>query len=290
MHARVLGSVVLIGASIGLVACGSSGSSTTRGSTTATDLSSCTPASLKTHAANTLTVGTDQPAYPPYFVNNDPSNGQGFESAVAYAVAKTLGYPAHAVTWTTVPFDSSYAPGPTTSTTTWTSSRSPPARKKAVDFSAPYYDVAESIVAMKGTKAASVTDAGRAARALKLGAQLGTTDADTISNVIKPSSARLLHQQRPCGAGAQERPDRRARGRPADRVLHHLGAGQGHGHRRVSWLPAPTPGAVRRAAGEGQPAHHLREQGGGRAEGQRAVWRRSRPSGWRTRATRRVLQ
>ena len=60
----------------------------------------------------TLTVGTDKPAFPPYFVDDDPTNGKGFESAVAYAVADELGFAKDEVKWTVVPFNSSYAPGP----------------------------------------------------------------------------------------------------------------------------------------------------------------------------------
>ena len=59
-----------------------------------------------------LTVATDKPAYPPYFENNDPTNGQGFESAIAYAIAKQLGYARAEVKWAVEPFNSSYAPGP----------------------------------------------------------------------------------------------------------------------------------------------------------------------------------
>ena len=62
--------------------------------------------------AGTLTVGTDKPAFPPYFEDDDPTNGKGFESAVAYAIAKKLGFAKSEVKWTIVPFNSSYAPGP----------------------------------------------------------------------------------------------------------------------------------------------------------------------------------
>jgi hypothetical protein len=59
-----------------------------------------------------LTVATDKPVYPPWFVNNKPANGQGYESAVAYAVAAQLGFKPSQVTWAYEPFNSSYAPGP----------------------------------------------------------------------------------------------------------------------------------------------------------------------------------
>ena len=75
------------------------------------DLSDCTPDKLETQKAGTLTVATDSPAFPPYFVDDDPTNGQGFESAVAYAIADQLGFEQADVEWVVEPFNSSYAPG-----------------------------------------------------------------------------------------------------------------------------------------------------------------------------------
>lgn len=188
MRVRTLGgAVLLIGAAIGLAACGSSSSSSATGSTTATDLSSCTPSSLKTHAAGTLTVGTDQPAYPPYFVNNQPSNGQGFESAVAYAVAKTLGYPTSAVKWTTVPFDSSYTPGPKNFDFDVNEISITPDRLKAVDFSSPYYTAPQAVIVKKGSKYATATSLAGLKDAT-LGVQIGTTSLTAVNDVIKPSN------------------------------------------------------------------------------------------------------
>src|SRR3954452_585707 len=71
----------------------------------------CAPADLKTKTANTLTIGTDKPAYEPWFVDDNPSNGKGFESAVAYAVADKLGYDKSAVKWVTASSNSVIQPG-----------------------------------------------------------------------------------------------------------------------------------------------------------------------------------
>src|SRR4051812_42747066 len=71
----------------------------------------CSKDQLATVKAGTFTVATDKPAYGPWFSDDDPANGKGFESAVAYAVADKLGYDKAAVTWTVVPFTSAYAPG-----------------------------------------------------------------------------------------------------------------------------------------------------------------------------------
>ena len=65
---------------------------------------------METKTAGVLTVATDKPAYPPYFENDDPTDGEGFESAVAYAIGKQLGYSKEDVKWTVEPFDSYYAP------------------------------------------------------------------------------------------------------------------------------------------------------------------------------------
>ena len=91
-------------------ACGSSSDDDT-GSTVAS-ASDCTPGKLDTHTKGELTVATDKPAYPPYFDDDDPTNGKGFESAVAYAIGKQLGFAKADVKWTVEPFNSSYAPGP----------------------------------------------------------------------------------------------------------------------------------------------------------------------------------
>ena len=93
-----------------------------------------------------FTVGTDKPAYPPWFVDDDPSNGEGFESAVAYAVAEELGFAENEVTWIVVPFTSAYAPGDKKFDVDINQVSISDARKKAVDFSSGYYDVAQTVV------------------------------------------------------------------------------------------------------------------------------------------------
>src|SRR6476661_3232967 len=94
--------------------CAPQASSTTATDTTPTTGSQTAAQCAQGHTMSSgkLTIGTDSPAYDPWFRHNDPTNGQGYESAVAYAVAKQLGFAPSAVTWTKVPFNSSYAPGP----------------------------------------------------------------------------------------------------------------------------------------------------------------------------------
>jgi polar amino acid transport system substrate-binding protein len=156
---------------------------------------SCAKSSLPLVHAGQFTVGTDNPAYPPWFGGDqkapwklsDPRSGKGFESAVAFAVAKQLGFAASAVNWVYVPFSKSYAPGKKSFDVDINEISYTPARAKVVDFSDSYYDVNQSIVVRKGTPIASVkTIAGL--RKYKLGVQIGTTSYDTIKKQIKPST------------------------------------------------------------------------------------------------------
>src|SRR3954469_22271254 len=116
---RRLAPALLAAAALLLAACGgddsnSSSSSSSKAATTAASGASanaCTKQSLKTQTPGTPPGATATHASPPYFENNDPKNGRGFESAVAYAVAQKLGYAKTDVKWVTEPFNSSYAPG-----------------------------------------------------------------------------------------------------------------------------------------------------------------------------------
>jgi polar amino acid transport system substrate-binding protein len=147
----------------------------------------CAPENLTTVDAGKLTVGTDTPAYPPYFVDDDPSNGKGFESAVAYAVAAGLGLDATDVVWQVVPFNSSYAPGDKAFDFDINQISITPKRQKAVDFSDGYYTVNQAIVALKGSPIAKATTVAEL-KGAKLGAQVGTTSLDFITDVVQPTS------------------------------------------------------------------------------------------------------
>jgi polar amino acid transport system substrate-binding protein len=148
----------------------------------------CTPDQLRTVAAGKLTVATDNPAYPPWFVDNKPENGQGFESAMAYAVATRLGYTNDAVVWTRVGFNAAIQPGPKSFDFDINEFSITEDRKKAVDFSAPYYDVAQAVVALKSSKIAGA-DSVAGLKGAKLGAQVGTTSYTAITQSIKPAPA-----------------------------------------------------------------------------------------------------
>jgi polar amino acid transport system substrate-binding protein len=142
---------------------------------------------LKTLNAGYLTIGTDDPAYTPWFDSNKPANGKGFESAVAYAVAKQLGYPASKVKWVKAPFNTVIQPGKKAFDFDINEVSITPERAKAVDFSTGYYDVAQALITTtksKIAKAKSIADLANA----KLGAAVGTTSYSTITDVIKPKA------------------------------------------------------------------------------------------------------
>jgi polar amino acid transport system substrate-binding protein len=161
---------------------------TATSSGSASSSASCTPEALKTRTPGTLTVGTDKPAYEPWFSGDDPSNGKGFESAVAYAVAKKLGYAQGKVKWAVVSFNSAIAPGPKTFDVDINQISITEERKKNLDFSSGYYDVAQSVVTVKGSKAANATTRAQLKK-LKLGAQVGTTSYTAAKNQIAPERA-----------------------------------------------------------------------------------------------------
>jgi polar amino acid transport system substrate-binding protein len=180
--------------------CGGGSSSPT---TTSKSAASCTKSQLTLVEPGQLTVGTDNPAYPPWYAGgtkssfwkiNDPSNGKGFESATVYAVAKQLGFSRSAVHWTYVPFNRSFAPGKKSFDFDINQISYTPARAKVVTFSKSYYDVNQAIVVLKGTPIASVhTIAGL--RPFKLGAQVGTTSYDFIKSTIKPTKQPAVYPQ-----------------------------------------------------------------------------------------------
>ncbi|MEV4785290.1 ABC transporter substrate-binding protein [Streptomyces tuirus] len=152
----------------------------------------CEKGELATRTSGKLTIATDEPAYEPWFKDDDPANGKGFESAVAYAVAERLGYGKDKVAWQTVPFNKAFAPGEKTFDFDINQVSVSEERKKAVDFSSGYYDVRQAVVALKNSKAAkakSVADL----RSVKLGAQVGTTSLNYIDDAVKPKQAAAVY-------------------------------------------------------------------------------------------------
>jgi polar amino acid transport system substrate-binding protein len=146
----------------------------------------CAKANLKLVTKGTLTVGTDKPAYEPWFKADNPANGQGFESAVAYAVADKLGFGRSEVTWTTVPFNASFAPGRKKFDFDINQISITEARRKAVDFSSGYFTVSQAVVALNSSKVANAKTVADLKDA-KIGAQVGTTSLQAIQSTVRPS-------------------------------------------------------------------------------------------------------
>ncbi|MDG4764726.1 ABC transporter substrate-binding protein [Solwaraspora sp. WMMD406] len=147
----------------------------------------CNPQWLDTIVPGTLTVGTDQPAYPPWFVDDAPESGAGFEGAVAYAVANQLGYEPDEVTWVRVPFNTAIAPGPKSFDFDINQFSITEERRAAVDFSSPYYDVTQAVIALEATPAAAATSLADL-KGIALGAQVGTTSYRAITEVVAPDT------------------------------------------------------------------------------------------------------
>ena len=174
-------------ATLVLAACGDDESSESSAPTEETvSLESCTPDSLETLEPGTLTVATDSPAFPPYFVDDDPTNGEGFESAVAYAIAGKLGFSEPDVEWVVEPFNSSYAPGPKDFDFDVNQISITPKRAEQVDFSSPYYTADQALVVLADSEYADATSLADFTDAV-LGVQIGTTSLEAAEASIQSS-------------------------------------------------------------------------------------------------------
>ncbi|TDD61349.1 amino acid ABC transporter substrate-binding protein [Kribbella antibiotica] len=179
-RAMVMAAAVLM---VGLAACAPENETT--GSPAPTGADACGKDKLALRTAGTLAVGTDKPAYEPWFSKDDPANGQGYESAVTYAVAEKLGFDKTQVQWQTVQFNAAFAPGPKKFDFDVNQVSISEARRKAVDFSSGYYDVRQTVITTAGSKIADITSVAALADA-KLGAQVGTTSYTVAKDQIKP--------------------------------------------------------------------------------------------------------
>lgn len=145
----------------------------------------CSPESLATVEAGALTIATGEPAYEPWVLNDAPESGEGFEAAVAYAVASELGYDKSQVKWIRTTFDGAIAPGPKNFDFNIQQYSITEERAKVVDFSSAYYKSNQSIVSFKGSKIEGVTSiADLKAKNPKLGAAVASTSLDAIENQL----------------------------------------------------------------------------------------------------------
>lgn len=194
---RIVLAGVVAGLAVAAAGCGGGGKSTTAAAPAGNP---CSKSNLHLLHGGQLTVGTDNPAYPPWFGGkpgngwkvSNPYSGEGYESAVVYALAKQLGFAKSDVKWTYVPFTKSYAPGQKSFDFDINQISYTPERAHAVDFSDSYYDVNQAIVVHKGTpiaKATSIADL----KPYTLGAQIGTTSFQFIKNTIKPKGIKVYN-------------------------------------------------------------------------------------------------
>jgi polar amino acid transport system substrate-binding protein len=145
------------------------------------------PSALPTVTAGKLTIGTGNPAYEPWVVGDKPESGEGYEAAVAYAVAEELGFKKSDVVWVRTTFDEAIAPGVKNFDFNLQQYSITDDRKKSVDFSSPYYETAQTVITVKGSKAASAKTIADL-KGLTIGAATGTTSFDAIEKVIKPTA------------------------------------------------------------------------------------------------------
>ena len=193
---RILSVIAMVAVAAGVAACGSSTSSASgSGSSGAVATTSCSNSAIQPdlYQKGQLTVATDQPAYPPWFENNDPANGKGYESAVAYAIAQQLGFKSSQVKWAYEPFNASYAPGPKKFDFDINEISYTPQRATAVTFSDSYYDVQQALVALKNGPIATKHSPAEL-KTYIYGDQVGTTSLAFITSEIQPNAQPKVYQ------------------------------------------------------------------------------------------------
>ncbi len=182
-------------AALGLSACASSDSGSVSGSGTGNE---CV-AGKTVDTAGKLTIATGTPAFEPWVVGDAPESGEGFEAAIAYAVANELGFSNENVVWIRTGFDEAIQPGAKNFDFNLQQYSITDERKATVDFSAPYYSTNQAIVGFADSPAAGATKVSEL-KELKFGAQSGTTSLDFILNIIKPTSEPFVYDD---NAGAK---------------------------------------------------------------------------------------
>jgi polar amino acid transport system substrate-binding protein len=196
MPSRALrGPALLLGVSLLTalsVACAPNDESTSSESTGSTTANQDACADPQTLTEGVLTIATSDPVYEPWMVDNDPSNGKGFESAVAYAVADKMGFSEEDVKWTRIGFYQSFQPGPKNFDFDINQISINPKREQAVTFSDGYYTATQAIIVPKDSPYVGATSLDDFKDA-KLGAQVATTSLDAITDTIQTSTPPLVY-------------------------------------------------------------------------------------------------
>jgi len=163
-------------------ACAPADESPSSDSSASVSLDQCKPADLDLYKAGTLTIATDSPAYEPWFTDDDPTNGKGYEGAVARAVAEKLGFAPDMVTWVTQGFNEAIKPGAKSFDFDINQFSITSEREKVVDFSSPYYKAKQGVITLADSKYADVTSLAGLKDA-KVGAQVGTTSLEATQQL-----------------------------------------------------------------------------------------------------------
>lgn len=151
-------------------------------------LAACTPAAEGDFVTpGKLTIATGEPAYYPYVIDDAPETGEGFEAAVAYAVAEELGFAPEDVVWVRTSFDGAIQPGPKDFDFNLQQYTITPERAAQVDFSSPYYSADQAVITIEGSAAASATSIADL-KDLLIGAATGTTSLLAVEQIIAPSA------------------------------------------------------------------------------------------------------
>lgn len=176
--------VASLSAVLALSSCAQEDSSPDAGASASASGDAC--ADITTVQNGTLTVGTSDPAFPPYVIDNDPTNGDGFEPAVAYAVAEEMGFTADQVDWTFTGFNKLFAPGEKDFDFALNQIGITPEREQAVTFSDPYYEAANAVLVLKDSEFADATTLAEFQDA-KIGVQVATTALAQVEDQIAPT-------------------------------------------------------------------------------------------------------
>ncbi len=152
-----------------------------------------TCAADKTLTEGTLTIATGNPAYYPWVLNDAPESGEGFEAAVAYAIAAEMGFDADAVTWVRTSFDEAIQPGAKNFDFNMQQYSITPEREAMVDFSLPYYTSAMAVLTKQSVMEGGATADMDGLKGLLWGVQAGTTNQRLLEDTIQPDQSIKLY-------------------------------------------------------------------------------------------------
>ena len=199
MRKSLIGLLAVAG--LTLSACGGSSTSSDTTAAAGTSGNECTTG--KTLTEGKLTIGTGNPAFSPWVENDAPESGEGFEAAVAYAVATQLGFSTENVSWVRTSFDEAIQPGAKSFDFNLQQYSITDERKQTVSFSDPYYTTNQAIVGYADSAAASATTVAEL-QGLKFGVQSGTTSLEFLNTVVMPTNEPYVYDDNAAAKAALE--------------------------------------------------------------------------------------